>query len=160
MDILSAAKRHGMFEPGDLVLVAVSGGPDSVAMLHALHTRSAEFGVRLHVAHLNHGIRIESCGEDESFVRSVAKSYGLPLRVHRVLVPVLKAAMKMGEEQAARVLRQKFLRETAEKIGATKIALGHTADDRAESVLLNIIRGAGIEGLGRSNRCAKMSSAR
>ena len=81
-------------------------------------------------------------------MREMARGFGLPVTIDRVPVPVLRASMHMGEEEAARVLRQKFLFETAEKTGANKIALGHTADDRAESVLLNIIRGAGIEGLG------------
>lgn len=148
MDILTAAKRHNMFSPGDSVLVAVSGGPDSVAMLHALHTHSQELGISLHVAHFNHGIRGEQSNLDQVFVTNLAHTFGLPIAVGEADVPALRAELRVGEEEAARIARLGFLRETAATIGANKIALGHTADDRAESVLLNIIRGCGIDGLG------------
>lgn len=146
-DIISAARRYRMFQAGDKVLVAVSGGPDSVAMLHALHTNSSELEITLHIAHINHGIRGEQSNLDEDFVRNLAHSLKLPIMVERVDVPVTRSEMKMGVEEAARVLRHKFLRETAAKSGMNKIAVGHTADDRAESVMLNIIRGCGIDGL-------------
>ena len=148
MDILSAVKHHHMFDPGDRVLVAVSGGPDSIALLHNLHTRSSEFGITLHIAHLNHGIRGEAADLDEQFVREFAESLGLDCTVKRVDVPALKSELKAGEEETARIVRYEFLQETANDIGADKIAVGHNADDRAESVLFNIIRGAGIDGLG------------
>jgi len=137
-----------MLSPGDLVLVAVSGGPDSVAMLHALHTQADDLGITLHVAHLNHGIRGEASDLDEAFVRELAKSFGIQATVERVDVPAIAAAKHLGLEEAAREVRHEFLQRTADTIGARKIAVGHTADDRAESVLLNIIRGAGVDGLG------------
>lgn len=148
MNILSAAKHYDMFSPGDKVLVAVSGGPDSVAMLHALHTHSQELGISLHVAHLNHGIRGEQSNLDEVFVRDLAHSLGLPITVGNVDVPSLRVKMHIGEEEAGRIERYKFLQYTSTEIDADKIAIGHTADDRAESVLLNIIRGCGVDGLG------------
>lgn len=148
MDILSAALRYRMFEPGDRVVVAVSGGPDSMAMLHALHARSGEFGILPHVAHINHGLRGEESNLDEDLVRTVAQSYGLPVTVHRVDVTTYRRRTGQGEEEAARDLRYNFLQQTAADICAAKVAVGHTADDRAESVLLNLIRGAGVHGLG------------
>ncbi len=147
-DIISAASRHRMFSAGDRVLVAVSGGPDSVAMLHALHEHSSELGISLHVAHLNHQIRGEQSNLDEDFVRNLAHSLHLPVTVERVDVPALRVEMKMGVEEAARVARHKFLQDTAAELHSDKIAIGHTADDRAESALLNIIRGCGVDGLG------------
>lgn len=146
-NILSAAMRYGMFHPGDTVLVAVSGGPDSVALLHALHTRRDEFGVTLHVAHLNHCIRGEASYMDEEFVRALAQEWGIPATIERVDVPALRKKLRLGEEEAARRARHELLRRTAKAVGASKIAIGHTADDRAESVLMNVIRGAGIDGL-------------
>jgi tRNA(Ile)-lysidine synthase len=148
MDILAAATRHRMFLPGETVLVAVSGGPDSVAMLHALLSRREEFGITIHVAHLNHGIRGEAADMDEEFVRALAQDWNLPATVERIDVPALRRKLRMSEEEAARQARYEFLYRTASKIGASKIAVGHTADDRAESVLMNVIRGTGIEGLG------------
>jgi len=148
MDILRAAIKHRMFSQGDRVLAAVSGGPDSVAMLHALHTHSAEFGIRLYVAHLNHQIRGEESNLDEVFVHNLAHSFGLEAIIRRVDVPSLREELGMGVEEAARFVRYKFLRDTSTELGANKIAVGHNADDRVESVLLNVIRGAGISGLG------------
>ncbi|MCX8052261.1 MAG: tRNA lysidine(34) synthetase TilS [Armatimonadetes bacterium] len=147
LDILSAAKRYSMFAQGGKVLVAVSGGPDSVAMLHALHEWSEEIGIKLHIAHLNHGIRGEESNSDEEFVRQLADSLAIPITVERVSVPQIRNRMRAGEEEAARIARHAFFQETAAKLGCNKIAVGHTADDRAETILLNIIRGTGIEGL-------------
>ncbi len=147
-DILAADHRYGLLAPGDKVLVAVSGGPDSVVLLHALHTCSNRLGITLHVAHLNHGIRAEASDLDEEFVRSLAQEFGLPVTVERMDVPALRQQMRMGMEEAARDLRYEFLQRSAREIGAQKIAVGHNADDRVESVLFNIIRGTGIDGLG------------
>lgn len=147
IDILSAARKYRMFRAGDKVLAAVSGGPDSVAMLHALHTCSDEFGITLHIAHLNHQLRGEQSDLDERFVRDLAHQFGVPATVERVDVASVRRQMKAGEEEAAREVRYRFLRHAAADVGAGKIAVGHTADDRAETVLLNIIRGTGIDGL-------------
>lgn len=137
-----------MFSAGDRVLVAVSGGPDSVAMLHTLHAHSHELGISLHVAHLNHQIRGEQSNIDEDFVCNLVHSLNLPITVERVDVPALRAEMKTGVEEAARVVRHRFLQDTAAGLNINKIAVGHTADDRAESVLLNVVRGCGVDGLG------------
>jgi tRNA(Ile)-lysidine synthase len=147
MDILSAV-RHKMLISGDGVLVAVSGGPDSVAMLHALHARSADLAISLHVAHLNHGIRGDQSNLDEAFVCNLAHESRLPITVGHVDVPAMRAEQHIGEEEAARIARHRFLRGTAESVGANKIAIAHTADDRAETILLNILRGCGVDGLG------------
>ena len=148
MAIISAAYKYKMFKAGDRVVAAVSGGPDSAAMLHALHTRSEELGITLHVAHLNHGIRGEESNLDEAYVRNLAQAYGLQCIVGRADVPAEKKALREGEEEAARTVRYKFLADTAANIDASKIAVGHNKDDRAESVLMNIFRGSGIDGLG------------
>lgn len=148
MDLLRAAVRYRMFSPGDRVLAAVSGGPDSVAMLHALHSRADHFGITLHVAHLNHGIRGEASDADAEFVARLARDIGVGCTVEKTDVPTLRRKMRMGTEEAARSLRHKFLQQTAAELCANRIALGHTADDRAESVLLNVIRGTGVHGLG------------
>lgn len=147
-NILRAAYKYNMFQAGDKVLVAVSGGPDSVAMLYALYTLSDDLKIDLHVAHLNHGIRGDESDGDAEFVCELAAKCGLPVTKEKADIPSIKAELKTGEEEAARIVRYSFLRKTALMVGANKIAVGHNADDRAESVLFNIIRGTGIEGLG------------
>lgn len=145
--ILKALKQYPMLRSGDLTLVAVSGGPDSVAMLHGLYKLSSELNISLHIAHLNHMIRGEESNIDEAFVRNLAHIYELPVTTKRVDVPAMRGELCMGEEETARLARYRFLQDTATELGAQRIATGHNADDRAESVLLNIIRGCGIDGL-------------
>ena len=128
-----------MLAPGDLGLVAVSGGADSMALLLALH----ELGLRLVVAHLDHGLRTES-PQDAEFVQELAARLGLPCIVERR--PVHKQP-KQSPEAAARDVRHAFLREVAERESAQAIFLAHTADDQVETFLLRLIRGAGVAGL-------------
>jgi len=139
--------RYSMLSEGDAVLAAVSGGPDSVALLHIIHLLSGELGISLSVAHLNHGIRGREADSEASFVQDLAQSLRLQAVVRKVDLRALRKEMKLSMQEAARVVRYSFLEETAKEIGANKIALGHTADDRVETVLLNIVRGTGIDGL-------------
>ncbi len=134
-------------ETGGLVL-AVSGGPDSLAMLHAVTglCRRRFPDVRLTVAHLNHGIRKEA-GGDARFVRAQARALGLPCRVGRADVPARAGARGIGIEQAGREARYAFLESVARRVGATHIATAHHADDQAETVLMRVRRGAGPRGL-------------
>lgn len=140
-DILSAVARYRMIKPDDSILAAVSGGPDSVAMLHALHGLSKETGFKLHCAHLDHGLRGADSTADAEFVAEFSRELGVPAICE-------KAHLAGSSEEEARDVRYRFLRTAARDIGANKIAVGHTRDDRAESVLLNLCRGAGINGLG------------
>jgi len=128
-----------------LILVALSGGTDSVAMLHALIDLRGAFGYRLAAAHLNHRIRGAESDRDEAFVRALCTRLGIELVVERA--EGLDIAMPNLEE-AARDSRHDFLRRTAERLGAAHVALGHHRDDQAETVLLRMLRGAGIAGLG------------
>ncbi len=128
-----------------MILVALSGGADSVAMLHALLDLRDSFGYRLAAAHLNHRIRGAESERDEAFVRELCARLGIDLIVERA--EGLDAAMPNLEE-AARDARHDFLRRTAERLGAKHVALGHHRDDQAETVLLRMLRGAGIAGLG------------
>jgi len=135
--------ERSLFGAHDFLLVAVSGGPDSTALVHALHRLS----YRIHVAHLNHGFRGAEAGEDAQFVAQVCSTLGLGLTSVFRDVPAVKRADKVSAQQAARQVRYAFLTETAETVGATWIATGHTQDDRVETMLLNVMRGAGTDGL-------------
>ena len=144
--VREAVKRHRLLEPGDKIVVAVSGGADSMALLHALHQLSREWNLSLVVAHLNHGIRPDAA-LDLEVVREAAQKLGLPLVHTWVDVPALARAKKKSLEEAGRQARRAFLENTAREVGAAKIALGHTRTDLAETILLNLVRGAGVQGL-------------
>jgi len=141
------AERYGMFSRGDAVVVAVSGGADSVALLHIMWRLAKPMGLRLHVGHLNHLLRGEQAEEDARFVVDLARALGLPCTVGREDVAARAAAARIGLEEAGREARYSFLRRLAGEVGASRIALGHTRDDQAETVLMRLLRGAGIEGL-------------
>jgi tRNA(Ile)-lysidine synthase len=130
-----------MLTGGETVLIAVSGGADSVALLHLLLALSAELSLSLHVLHVDHGLRPDS-DRDAAFVRQLAARLGVPAEVARVTVPSggsLEAAAR-GERYAA-------LDAHARRLGAQRIATGHTADDQAETVLMRMLAGAGVRGL-------------
>lgn len=139
--------RRKLFRPRDKVLVACSGGPDSMALLHLLYEMRKDFGIRLEVGHFNHGLRI-SAGEDERFVDETCSRLDLPFISEKENVRAFAAARKMNLEEAARDLRYAFLRETALKMGANRIATGHTLNDQAETFLMRLLRGSGMSGLG------------
>jgi tRNA(Ile)-lysidine synthase len=129
------------------VLVAISGGQDSCALLHALAGLRNVLEIELHAAHLNHNFRGEEADADADFVRGLAASLGIPCTVEKQDVPGIRAMLRLSNQEAARRARHDFLERIANALGADHIALGHTRDDRIETVLLNIIRGTGIDGL-------------
>jgi tRNA(Ile)-lysidine synthase len=138
------ARRYGLLAAGETVVVGVSGGPDSLALLHLLRRLSAELGLSLRVAHLNHGLRGAMADEDASFVASLAASWGLPCTVGQMDVRSTAAGRSL--EEAARQARYRFLAEVAGAAAGT-IAVGHNADDQAETVLMHFLRGTGVAGL-------------
>ena len=148
-------RKHNLFTPGDRVLAAMSGGSDSVGMLAALRELAPSLGIRISVAHLNHGIRGASADEDETFVRELAQRWRLPCLTGRADVPAQAKRDGVSLEMAAREARYTFLAETAGNTKATVAATAHTADDQAETVLLKLGRGAGAAGLsGMARRTA------
>jgi len=141
------AERYDLFRPGELVVVAVSGGPDSLCLLHLLHGLAPALGLQLHVAHLNHGLRGEDADADARFVAGFAAALGLPCTIGQADVRALADAPGISLEEAARQARYRFLSETARAVGARTIAVGHNADDQAETVLMHFLRGSGLAGL-------------
>jgi len=144
---LETIKEYKMFKPGDQVLVAVSGGADSTALLNLLHQHREELGISLHVAHLNHMLRRGEAELDVKFVENLAQRLGIPVSVEAIDISVLAKQEKMGIEETARQARYEFFERAADKIGATKIAVGHTADDNIETFLMRLLRGSGLKGL-------------
>ena len=140
-------QRYAMLRPGETVVVAVSGGPDSMALLHVLWEMGEELDLSLVVAHLHHGLRPEA-GKERLFVRNVAARLGIPFLWKKADVRGRRQSHHLSLQEAAREIRYEFLLATSRKCGATKIALGHTADDQAESLIMRFLRGAGTRGLG------------
>ena len=135
--------RYRMFVPGDSVLVAVSGGPDSVALVHLLRSIAGEYSLQLAVAHLNHCLRGRESELDAEFVAALAGDLDLPCYLEKKDVGAIQRCRRLSPEEAARQVRYEFYDAVAAKNGFNKIALGHHADDNAELVLMNLLRGSG-----------------
>jgi tRNA(Ile)-lysidine synthase len=138
--VVSAIHRHQVFQPGERVLAAVSGGPDSLALLAALRQLLPSFPLRLTVAHFDHGWRAESVG-DAGFVEDLADRWGFDFIGGRAASDLPRT------EAGARDARYAFLRRAAAESGSTAIALAHTRDDQVETLLLHLLRGSGTRGL-------------
>ena len=146
--VLATIRKHGLIPPGTRVLAAVSGGADSVALALALSHLSAGHDFSLAgVAHLNHGLRGGEADADQAFVRALAARLAVPFVTARVDVAALADAQGESIEAAARRARYAFLDDAAAEAGATVVATGHTADDQAETLMLRLMRGAGLAGL-------------
>jgi tRNA(Ile)-lysidine synthase len=139
--------KWDMLKKGERVIVACSGGPDSVALLYLLNQIRKKYGLQLSVAHINHKLRGKESDEDERFVKRLAKKTGLNYYSKSFDVKKMAREEKLSIEECARKVRGAFLNRLANRIKADKIALGHNADDQAETVLMRLIRGAGGLGL-------------
>ena len=152
MDILNQVKsylrKHQLISAGERVVVGVSGGPDSVALLDILRQLAVQEGeFQLHVAHLHHGLRGADADADAQFVISLAEKWKLPYTVERIDLPEIAREEQLALEEAARRVRYAFLSRVAKTWGAQTIAVGHHADDQAETILMHLLRGAGPAGL-------------
>jgi tRNA(Ile)-lysidine synthase len=136
-------ERHNLCRPDEKILVAVSGGVDSVVMLHLLHRD----GYRLAVAHCNFQLRGKASDGDEAFVRQLAKTYGMPVFVKKCDTKAFARKEKISIEMAARRLRYDWFAALMEKYGFQKLAIGHNKDDDAETFFIKLLRGSGPDGL-------------
>ena len=146
-EILALCQANGLFLPGERLLVGVSGGPDSMALLHLLARLAPSLEVTLVVAHADHGLRPEASLAEEELVRQEAASLGIPCQVGHLAVRQQATASGASLEEAARDLRYGFFATIATSFQASKVVVAHTADDQAEEVLLRLIRGSGRKGL-------------
>src|SRR3990172_7829066 len=145
---LRFVRRHGVLNPGERALLAVSGGQDSSALLLIASRLAAELGVEVAVAHFDHRLRSRGEGRDDvEAVRTMAQGLGLPLVAGSGDSRARAARRHESIEEAARNLRFAFLAREAKRLNAAVVVLGHTRDDRAETVLLHLLRGSGLDGL-------------
>lgn len=146
--VFSFVLQHQLVDPDDHLLLAVSGGPDSTALLDVVASlqESLKYG-RLTVLHFDHKLRGDASAGDKAFVQSLAERLGLPFYSESEDVHAYQAVHGVSLEMAARACRHRFFQSTLERLNAQKVALGHTADDQAEEVLLRLFRGTGPSGL-------------
>ena len=145
--VLAFCEEHGLLAHGSSIVVAVSGGADSMALLDLLVHLQERLALSVHVAHFEHGIRGEASREDADYVAAFCRTKGVACSVEAADVPQYAKERRMSLETAARELRYAFLRRVRACVGAQVIAVAHHADDQAETVLQHILRGAGLHGL-------------
>jgi len=138
---------HQLIEPEDALLVAVSGGVDSVVLLDLLCQVQAEWKLRLKIIHLNHSIRGSEADRDEAFVRKLAEAFKMEAVFEKRDIPAYQEKHHLGLEEAAREVRYQFYEQALSQTGFKKVALGHQKNDQAETILANFLRGAGMRGL-------------
>lgn len=139
--------EYKMFEKDDLVIVALSGGPDSVALLHMLYTLKGKLKIEIVAAHVNHCLRGKDSDQDEECVKHLCEKYDIPLYSQRIDIHNIIKNSKISCEMAGREARYGYFQKLKKKISGNKIALAHHANDQAETILMRLIRGSGIEGV-------------
>ncbi len=145
--VRNTIQTHNLIEKGDKVVCAVSGGADSVCLLHALLNLRSEYQITIYVANVNHLIRGEESDSDSDFVKRICKAADVELFYREYDVPKLSKELKMGTEECARLVRYEFFEKISQKLEGAKIATAHNLNDNAETVLFRLIRGSSAEGL-------------
>lgn len=144
---MRSIQGEGLIQGQETLLIGVSGGPDSVCLLHILDQLKETLGLSLHVVHLNHMLRGTASQADAGYVSLLAQRLGLPATVEERDVLAYKKEHRLSLEEAARQVRYGFFAQVAKSLGARRIALGHTADDQVETILMHLVRGSGLAGL-------------
>ncbi len=147
VSVSDTIRKYGMLSGGERVVVAVSGGPDSVCLLNVLHALSPDFDLTLHIAHLDHMFRGKESAAEARFVAELAARLGIPATIEAIDAAAYCREHGLAAQAGAREVRYGFLERVAAETAASRIATGHTADDQAETMLLRLLRGAGLSGL-------------
>jgi tRNA(Ile)-lysidine synthase len=145
--VLGFIEQNHLVSGGEKLVVAVSGGADSVCLLHILASWQKKLKLKLHLAHLNHQLRGAESDADADYVSNLARKLGIPATIERRDVKGYQKERRLSLEEAAREVRYDFLTEVAGAIGAKAVAVGHTQDDHIETILMHLIRGAGTRGM-------------
>ena len=146
-NVYKTIKKYNLIEPDDTVLVGVSGGADSVALLKSLISLKETLKInKISVCHINHNLR-DTAKRDEDFVRELCEKENIDFYIKSADIKKEKNRLKVSEEEAGRIVRYEFFHKIKEETGAKKIATAHNSNDNAETVIMNIIRGSGVSGL-------------
>lgn len=145
-EVLKTIKDNNLINEGDKIVIGVSGGPDSICLLHLLNNLKDTLKITIYVAHINHSIR-EVADMETKYVQDFCKKIGVECFVKKEDILSLAKKQKKGTEEVGRQVRYSFFDEVLEKTNSNKIATAHNSNDRAETVILNILRGSGISGL-------------
>ena len=144
--ILQTIKKYNLIEENDSIVIGVSGGPDSICLLHILNELKDELNFKIYVAHINHMIR-EEADEETEYVKDFCKNLGIECYIKRIDVVKIANNLKRGTEETGRQIRYEFFNEVLEKTASNKIATAHNNNDKVETILMNILRGSGTSGL-------------
>ena len=145
--VLSLVREHNLLAGQQCLLVAVSGGQDSVCLLHILAKLQTELNVKLHLAHLNHQLRGSESESDAQYVAYLAHKMTISATIEKRDVRAYRIQHRLSLEEAAREVRYTFLSEVAQSVGTDRVAVAHTTDDHIETILMHLIRGSGTRGL-------------
>jgi tRNA(Ile)-lysidine synthase len=147
LKILEEIHKHQMIQAGDRLLVAVSGGPDSMALLHWLWQQRRKLHITVRAIHLNHQFRGSEADEDQNYVEETCLAWGIPCSSTAIDVSHYAKEHKLSKQVAARECRYKYFEQVAQELGYNKLCLAHHSDDQLETVVMRFIRGAGLGGL-------------
>ncbi len=144
---LKTLKKYNMVKKGQKVVLGVSGGPDSICLLHLFMTFMKELDISLYAAHLDHMFRGQESEKDARFVEILCRKWDIPFFSDKINVPNYAKRFRLSPEDAARQVRYNFFKKVKKKTGAQKIATGHNQNDHEETILMNIFRGSGLDGI-------------
>ena len=144
--VLDTIKKYNLIQEGDKIVLGVSGGPDSISMLHILNEIKEQYKFEIYVAHINHMIRVEAA-DDEKYVQQYCQKNNIQCFIKRIDVQQVAYTEKIGTEEAGRNIRYEFFEEVLQKVEANKIAIAHNKNDKIETIIMNLLRGSGLSGL-------------
>jgi len=144
--VISTINKYNLIKAEDKIVLGVSGGPDSMAMLHILNEIKEEYKFEIYVAHINHMIR-EEADADEKYVQEYCKKNDIQFFCKRIDIQQVAYTQKIGTEEAGRNIRYEFFEEVLNNVGANKIAIAHNKNDKIETIIMNLLRGSAVSGL-------------
>ena len=139
--------KYDMVKPGDKIVIGVSGGPDSLCLLHVLKGLCREYGCSIFAAHLNHKFSGKAADSDAEFVEKICREWDIPVFIEVFDVPAYIKETGLSPEEAGREIRYRLFRRVCEEVSGNKIAVAHNLNDHIETILMRFMRGSGIEGL-------------